>query len=316
MAHLPDLPTPSTQQPVDESALGPACVLSFNASDPSGAGGLAADISTICAMGAHPLPVVTSVLLRDTAEVFDAQAIDADCVIEQARSILEDVSISACKVGFLGNAEGVSAAAEILSDYSEAPLVAYWPTLSWMQDDELQQYTDAFRELILPSTQLLVGNLTALSELLLPEWEAERPPSARELAVAAAEHGCSYVLVTSMPLPEHFIDNVLASPNGAITGERFERFEASFIGAGDTLSAAVTALLAEGGELHVAVGEALNFLDQALDAGFRPGMGQVIPDRFFWALPPAEEGAEAGEPGPESTETAAAPEVKNTKHLH
>ena len=55
---------------------------------------------------------------------------------------------------------------------------------------------------------------------------------------------------------------------------------------------ALAALLATGVELHAAVGEALAFLDQALDAGFRPGMGNVIPDRFFWALP--EEGEEEG----------------------
>ena len=47
-------------------------------------------------------------------------------------------------------------------------------------------------------------------------------------------------------------------------------------------------------ELHAAVGEALAFLDQTLDAGFRPGMGNVIPDRFFWALPPGEEESEEG----------------------
>ena len=38
--------------------------------------------------------------------------------------------------------------------------------------------------------------------------------------------------------------------------------------------------------------------DQSLDAGFRPGMGNVVPDRFFWALPPPEEGAD-GEVPPE-----------------
>ena len=32
--------------------------------------------------------------------------------------------------------------------------------------------------------------------------------------------------------------------------------------------------------------------DQSLDAGFRPGIGNVVPDRFFWALPPPEEGDE------------------------
>jgi hypothetical protein len=108
--------------------------------------------------------------------------------------------------------------------------------------------------------------------------------------VAAGEHGTRYVLVTGVMLPakgsEQFIDNVLASPQGALTGEKFERFEASFVGAGDTLSAALAALLAAGSELQAAVGEALSFLDQSLDAGFRPGMGNIVPDRFFWALPP------------------------------
>ena len=67
------------------------------------------------------------------------------------------------------------------------------------------------------------------------------------------------------------------------------------LGAGDTLSAALAALLASGTELHTAVGESLAFLDQALDAGFRPGMGNVVPDRFFWALPPDEEGDEGAD---------------------
>jgi hydroxymethylpyrimidine/phosphomethylpyrimidine kinase len=45
--------------------------------------------------------------------------------------------------------------------------------------------------------------------------------------------------------------------------------------------------------LQAAVGEALAFLDQSLDSGFRPGMGNVVPDRFFWAMPPADQGEEA-----------------------
>ena len=61
------------------------------------------------------------------------------------------------------------------------------------------------------------------------------------------------------------------------------------------LSAALAALLSVGSEPHDAVGEALAFLDQSLEAGFRPGMGNVVPDRFFWALPPGEEGEEGAE---------------------
>jgi hydroxymethylpyrimidine/phosphomethylpyrimidine kinase len=275
----------------------------FNASDATGASGLAADLATVAAMGAHPLPVTAAILMRDTAEVFDCHELDADAVVEQARYVLEDLSISAWKVGFLGSAENISAVAEILSDYSDVPLVSYLPPLSWLEEDKLTPYLEAFRELILPATEVLVGNHKTLTELLLPDWDNERPPSARELAMAAGEHGTRFVLVTGILLPtkgkEQFVDNVLAAPQGALTGEKFEMFEASFIGAGDTLSAALAAVLASGGELQAAVGEALAFLDQSLDAGFRPGMGHVVPDRFFWALPPPEDGEPGADGGPD-----------------
>jgi hydroxymethylpyrimidine/phosphomethylpyrimidine kinase len=239
--------------------------------------------------------VVTSLLIRDSAEVFESHEIDPEAVIDQARSVLEDITIAAWKVGFLGSAEGVSAVAEILSDYTDTPLVSYLPNLSWMDDDAQMAYLDAFRELILPASLVLVGNHKTLTDFLLPEWDAERSPSARELAVAAGEHGCGHVLVTGVQLPDQFIDNVLATPQGAVAGERFERFEASFVGAGDTLSASLAAILSSGTALDVAASEALSFLDQALDAGFRPGMGGVVPDRFFWALPPGEETPEGAE---------------------
>jgi hydroxymethylpyrimidine/phosphomethylpyrimidine kinase len=309
----PDTPSADTGSGSEEltEAPAPACVMSFNASDASGAGGIAGDVATIAAMGAHGLPVVTAVVMRDTAEVFDHHTLDPEVVVEQARSVLEDVTIAAWKVGYLGSAEGVSAVAEILSDYPDVPLVAYMPNLSWLDEDEQQAYLDAYRELVLPQTEVLVGSHQTLTDFLLPEWESDRPASPRELAVAAAEHGARFVLVTSVPLPDQFLDNVLASAQGAITGEKFERFEVSFVGAGDTLSAALAALLAAGSELHMAVGESLAFLDQALDAGFRPGMGNVIPDRFFWALPPGEE----GEPGAEGG-AGEEGDVPGTRHIH
>lgn len=298
---------PPVEDPQEAPA--PACVMCVNAADPSGAGGLACDVATLAAMGAHALPITTSVLLRDSAEIFDQHPIDPDVIVEQARTILEDITVVGWKVGFLGTAEGVSAIAEILSDYPDIPVVSYLPNLGWLEDDVAQPYLEAFRELILPATEVLVGNHKTLTDFLLPEWDSERPASARELAVAAGEHGARFVLVTGIMLPtkgtEQYIDNVLASPQGALTGEKFEMFETSFVGAGDTLSAALAALVSSGSELQAAVGEALAFMDQSLDAGFRPGMGGVLPDRFFWAMPPAEEGEE----GPAEA-TGAEPELE------
>jgi hydroxymethylpyrimidine/phosphomethylpyrimidine kinase len=314
MMTAPTHPTaPDAVAEDSELDAGPPCVLTFNASDPSGAGGLAADITAMASVGAHALPVVTGAYARDTAEVFNHFSFDEDAVAEQARAILEDVAVQVIKVGFVGTPETVSTIAEIAADYADVPLIAYMPDLSWWEESQIDAYLDAFRELLLPQTTVLVGNHSTLWRWLLPDWQGERSPSPRDLARAAAEAGVPYTLVTGVPLPDQFIDNVLATPQSALTSQRFERFEAVFTGAGETLTAALAALLANGTDLTAAAAEALGYLDEALDAGFRPGMGHVVPDRLFWAQP------EAGEPESLTEEEAQALQVldmpaHDTKH--
>ncbi len=261
----------------------PACVLVFNASDPSGAAGLASDITAIASVGAHALPVVTGAYARDTTEIFDHFPFDEEAVSEQARTILEDVSVQVIKVGFAGSPENLSAIAEIASDYSDVPLIAYMPNLAWWDEIQIDLYLDAFKELLLPQTTVLVGNHSTLWRWLLPDWNGDLNPDARDIARAAQEFGVTYTLVTGIPLPDQFINNVLATAHTVLASEKFERFEAVFTGAGDTLTGALAALLASGTDLAEAFAEAMAYLDRCLDNGFRPGMGNVLPDRLFWA---------------------------------
>ena len=263
----------------------PACVLVFNANDPSGAGGLTADITTIASVGGHPVAVACGAYARDTAQIFDHFSFEDEAVTEQARAVLEDLPVQAIKVGFLGSAENVSAVAEITTDYDEVPVIAYMPNLSWWREELIDEYLDAFRELLLPQTSVLVGNHSTLWRWLLPDWNSDRSPTARDLARAASDMGVPYTLVTGIPLPEQFVENVLASPQMVLGTGKFELFDATFSGAGDTLSAALTALVAAGNDLGEATSEALSYLDRCLDAGFRPGMGHIVPDRMFWAQP-------------------------------
>lgn len=277
----PTVPIPETSATGADEA--PVCVMTFNASDPSGAGGLTGDIMAIASAGGHALAIVTGAYVRDTAEIFDHISFDEEAIGEQARTALEDMSVSAIKVGFVGNPENISVVAEIAADYAEVPLVAYMPSLAWWDEDKIDNYLDAFRELLLPQTTILVGNYSSLWRWLLPDWPGDRNPSAKDIAKAAAQLGVPYTLVTGIPLPEQFIDNALATPQAVLHSEKFERFEAVFSGAGDTLSAALTALLANGHDLSAATAEALTYLDQSLSAGFHPGMGHTVPDRMFWA---------------------------------
>lgn len=283
MANPNLLPVDSRQLQIEDDEASPACVMAFNANDPSGAGGLTADITAITSAGAHPLAVVTGTYVRDTAEILDHFAFDDEAITDQARAALEDMPVAAFKVGFVGSPENISTIAEIASDYADVPLIAYMPSLAWWNESEIDNYLDAFRELMLPQVTLLIGNHSTLWRWLLPDWSTERSPSARDIAKAASSLGVPYTLVTGIPLPDQFIDNVLATPQAVLYSEKFERFEAVFEGAGETLSAALCALLANGHDLQAATAEALTYLDHSLEAGFHPGMGHIVPDRLFWA---------------------------------
>ncbi|HRN74920.1 bifunctional hydroxymethylpyrimidine kinase/phosphomethylpyrimidine kinase [Ottowia sp.] len=258
-------------------------MLSFNAVDPIGAGGLASDALVVASIGAHALTVATGIYLRDTRDAIGHAVIDDAVVAEQAQWVAEDVPVRTIKVGFVGSAEAVAAIAAFTADYPEVPVIAYMPDLSWWSEDEIDSYLDAFRELLLPQTAVLVGNNTTLRHWLLPESITDRHARTTDLARAAAELGVPYVLATGMPDASDKFSNVLASPQAELLSQSFDRIDAAFLGAGDILSAALAALLATGSELSEAALEALQYLDQALDHGFRPGMGRAVADRLFWA---------------------------------
>ena len=261
----------------------PVCVMVFNANDPSGGSGLSADITAMASVGAHALAVVTGTYTRDTSEIVNHFPFDDEVVTEQARTILEDIEVAVFKVGFVGTPENLSAIAQIAADYADVPLVAYMPDLSWWSRTQIEDYLDAFKALLLPQTTVLAGNHSTLWRWLLPDWSSAKNPTARDIAQAAQAFGTPYTLVSGIALPDMFIDNVLASPQTVLASGKFERFDAVFCGAGDTLSAAVSAMLANGADLPEAVKDALGYLDRSLHGGFRPGMGHVLPDRLFWA---------------------------------
>ena len=292
----------------------PACIMVFNSSDPTGAGGLSADITAVASIGGHALPVVTGAYARDTAEIVDHFPLDDEAVSAQARALLEDVPVHVFKVGFAGTPENLSAIAEIASDYADVPLILYMPDLSWWTAHQIDAYLDACKELLLPQTTVLAGNHSTLWRWLLPDWSSQKSPSARDIARAAEAFGTPYTLVTGIPLPDQFIDNVLTSPKTVLASQKFERFDATFCGAGDTLSAALAGLLGTGMALQEAFTEAMGYLDRSLDNGFRPGMGHVVPDRMFWAKPDDDSDDDPEENPQDDADTATQTDTADMAH--
>lgn len=268
----------------------PPIVMVFAASDPSGGAGLQADIMTLSSMGCHPLSVLTALTVQDSAGVEDALAIDADWVADQARALLEDMSVSAFKIGMLGSIENIAAIAEIISDYPDIPLVLD-PVLASGRGDELanEDMIVALRELLLPQTTLLTPNSLEARRLALDESDDDDDPGLDECARRLVGAGAEYVLITGTHEHSAQVVNSLYGENGLIRADAWERLPGSYHGSGCTLASAIAANLANGLDIAEAVRDAQDYTWQSLANGFRPGMGQYLPDRFFWAREPGPE---------------------------
>lgn len=265
----------------------PPIVMVFAASDPSGGAGLQADIMTLSSMGCHPLSVLTAMTVQDSAGVEDALAIDADWVSDQARALLEDMSVAAFKIGMLGSVENIAAIAEIISDYPDIPLVLD-PVLASGRGEELasEDMIAAMRELLLPQTTLLTPNSLEARRLALDESDDEDDPDLAECARRLVGLGAEYVLITGTHEHSPQVVNTLYGEGGLIRADTWDRLPGSYHGSGCTLASAIAANLANGQDIAQAVRDAQDYTWQALANGFRPGMGQYLPDRFFWAREP------------------------------
>jgi hydroxymethylpyrimidine/phosphomethylpyrimidine kinase len=262
----------------------PAIVLAFAATDPSGGAGIQADLLTLSSMGCHALTVVTAITVQDTAGVEGILAIDPDWVTDQARLVLEDMPVAAFKIGLLGSIENIAAIAEVVADYPDVPLVLD-PVLASGRGDETatDDMISALRELLLPQTTVLTPNSIEARRLAQEEGEDGAEFDLPDCGRRLLSLGCEYVLITGTHENTRLVINTLYGPDGVVRTDSWERLPGSFHGSGCTLAAAIAAMLANGLDLPEAVREAQEYTWQTLAAAFRPGMGQYLPDRFFWA---------------------------------
>ncbi len=253
--------------------------MTFAGHDPSGGAGLQADIEALASQGCHATPVITALTVQDTRDVMDFTPVAATHLITQARAVLEDMPVAAFKAGLLGSVENVEAVHSLLTDYPQVPLVLD-PVLASgagtpLGDDELPH---AIRELLLPLTTVLTPN----------SLEARRlaPAGADTLeacAIALLDQGAEYVLLTGTHEHTPNVINTLYQGHRRLETFTWERLPHSYHGSGCTLAATLAGMLAHGLDVFQACHEAQEFTWNALHQGYRPGMGQYLPDRLFWS---------------------------------
>lgn len=245
-----------------------------------------ADLLTLASIGCHPLSVVTGITVQDTVGVDSVMAMDADWVNEQARAVLEDMQVDAFKLGMLGSVENVAVIAEIVADYPDIPLLID-PILASGRGDELagDDIQDAMIELLFPQATLITPNSLEARRLAFAydSEDDEENATLDDCAAKLLEMGCEYVLITGTHERGPEVINTLYGKNGLARAYNWERLPGSYHGSGCTLTSAIAACMAQGLSLEEAVAEAQEYTWQTLKLAFRPGMGQYIPDRLFWA---------------------------------
>lgn len=253
-------------------------VMVFSGTDPSGGAGVQADIETLASMGCHAAPVITAVCVQDTVNVKRYEAMNPALVVEQARAVLEDIPVSAFKIGMLGSVEVVEVIHSILIDYPDLPVVLD-PVIvagggGMLSDDEI---LDAMVNLLFPLVTVLTPN-SQEARAFAPEADT-LDACAQEIL----ENGCEYVLITGTHENTPMVINNLYSEQQLVESFSWERLPASYHGSGCTLAVAIAGLLSQGLDPVNAVYEAQEYTWETLNKGYRIGMGQSIPNRLFWA---------------------------------
>lgn len=257
-------------------------VMTLAGNDPSGGAGLAADIETITSLGCHPAPVITALTVQDTHNIKALLPVAPDQIMAQAQAILADMPVAAFKIGVIGNVANAAALHTLLTAYPDIPVVLD-PVLAAGGGAELadRALIEAIRDWLLPLTTVLTPN-SVEARRLAPEAD-----TLNACAMALLERGCRYVLISGGHEPGNEIINTLYGNHRLLESWRWPRLPNEYHGSGCTLAAAVAALLAQGSELclespNSAIYRAQDFTWRTLQAAYRVGGGQWLPNRLFW----------------------------------
>jgi hydroxymethylpyrimidine/phosphomethylpyrimidine kinase len=256
----------------------PPAVLCFAASDPTGGAGLQADLLTLASLGCLPLSVVTAVTAQDTRGVESVMALEPAWIERQARLVLADIPVAAFKIGVLGSAANAEAVAAVLAEHPRTPLVLD-PVLASGRGDALADEATlrSLRSALLPRTTVLTPNSLEARRLAQATADAHLAECARVLI----KTGCKYVLVTGTHEPGAQVVNALYGGEGLVREDRWPRLAGEYHGSGCTLASAMAAYLAKGLDVPAAAQAAQAYTWKSLQAGFAPGRGQHLPNRFF-----------------------------------
>ncbi len=256
----------------------PPVILAFGALDPSGSGGLQADIETAASLGCHCAPVATTLATAGAGSNTESNPVDATLIIAQARSVLDNMQVAAIKIGFLGSVTNAEAIHTILRDYPSLPVVAHPALYLWDKDEaEQRDLPEAFLSLIVPLIQI---GIFSLYEARTVSKESDTLTTTAQAITSA---GCEYVLISGTGQQHPSFQNSSFSKKGLLQQYTWQQEPPTCHGASSTLATSTCAYIAHGGSPMMAMSQAQDFTWQTMRLSRGLGFSTRTPHRFFWA---------------------------------
>lgn len=263
--------------------------LTIAGSDSGGGAGIQADLKTFSALGVFGTSALTAITAQNTRGVSRVEAISPAMVRAQIDTVFDDIDIGAVKIGMLATPDVIRAVADALAG-RDVPVVLD-PVMVAKSGDALLA-EDAMAALVselMPRADLITPNLPEAARLLAgAEAASDMEMMAQGTALSAL--GPRAVLMKGGhgggPVCTDILIRVGSDPV-SLSAPRIAT--ANTHGTGCTLSAAIAAGLARGLELEAAVRKAHAYLQGAIAAADRLGIGRGHgPVHHFHALWPAE----------------------------
>ena len=245
--------------------------LTIAGSDSGGGAGIQADLKTFQRFGVFGTSAITAITAQNTRGVSKWEPVSPDLVRAQIASVAEDLMPAAFKTGMIGNARiALTVAAAIrdhsLRNYVLDPVMVATSGDSLFQDNAIE----VIRDQLVPLASLVTPNLHE-AEILVGEKLEDEDAIAHAAETIVNEMGAAAVLIKGGHFaPGDRVVDILF--DGDIRAFRAQRLQTTNThGTGCTLSAAITALLAQGESLHAAVRRSIQFVQKAIATA--PGLG-------------------------------------------
>ena len=248
-------------------------VLIVAGSDSGGGAGVQADIKTCAAFGVYSASAITAITAQNTLGVQSVDAVSADMVRAQMRSVLSDIGADVIKIGMLANSEIIDAVAEVIGEQDEAITVVLDPVLASTSGEALldESAIAVLKEKLLPLADIITPN--SLEAAILTGLPVDDVDGMMKAGEALLEMGAYGALMKGGHVKGKSIIDVLVTPEGNQMMSAPRLYSRHTHGTGCTLASGVAAMLAQGAPIEIAVQEAREFVFEAIRTAPKFGAG-------------------------------------------